>query len=153
MALPDSRGNLQATDSAAAAQAVESALWRMMSFYDPPIADLDRAIEADPHWALPHVMKAGFLLSLTEPALGAKDVLIEVRAASLNPIDYKIREGKVKLALPLKPPLTITSPFGRRRLRIATPRAARPGAAGARNCRPTAPRSRSGRSRAAPARR
>ena len=72
MALPDSRGNLQATDSAAAAQAAESALWRMMSFYDPPIADLDRAIEADAHWAMPYVMKAGFLLSLTEPALVAE---------------------------------------------------------------------------------
>ena len=41
----------------------------MMSFYDPPLADLDVAIQADPGWAMPHVMKAGFLLSLTEPAL------------------------------------------------------------------------------------
>ena len=44
-------------------------MWRMMSFYDPPLADLDAASAADPGWALPHVMKAGFLLSLTEPAL------------------------------------------------------------------------------------
>jgi hypothetical protein len=41
----------------------------MMSFYDVPIADLDEAIAADPRWAMPHLMKAGFLLSLTEPAL------------------------------------------------------------------------------------
>ncbi len=41
----------------------------MMSFYDPPLADLDAAMQADPGWAMPHVMKAGFLLSLTEPAL------------------------------------------------------------------------------------
>jgi NADPH:quinone reductase-like Zn-dependent oxidoreductase len=42
-----------------------------------------------------------------EPVLGAKDVLIEVRAASLNPVDYKIREGKVKLVLPLEPPIAL----------------------------------------------
>ena len=40
-----------------------------MSFNDVPLADLDAACAADPGWALPHVMKAGFLLSLTEPAL------------------------------------------------------------------------------------
>jgi hypothetical protein len=69
MALKDARGNLLGTDSAAARDAAESALWRMMSFYDPPIDDLDRAIAHDPRWPLPHVMKAGFLLSLTEPSL------------------------------------------------------------------------------------
>jgi hypothetical protein len=69
MAIKDPRGNLLATDSSAAADAAETALWRMMSFYDPPIADLDRAVAEDPHWSLPHVMKAGFLLSLTEPGL------------------------------------------------------------------------------------
>jgi hypothetical protein len=69
MASKDLRGNLLGTDSAAAVAAAETALWRMMSFYDPPIDDLDRAIREDPHWALPHVMKAGFLLSLTEPSM------------------------------------------------------------------------------------
>jgi tetratricopeptide (TPR) repeat protein len=44
----------------------------MMSFYDTPLADLDTAIAADLGWALPHAMKAGFLLSLTEPALLAE---------------------------------------------------------------------------------
>jgi NADPH:quinone reductase-like Zn-dependent oxidoreductase len=47
------------------------------------------------------------LVDRPEPVLGAKDVLIEVRAASLNPVDYKIRDGKVKLALPLKPPIAL----------------------------------------------
>ena len=42
-----------------------------------------------------------------EPMVGARDVMIEVRAASLNPLDYKIREGKTKLVLPLKPPVTL----------------------------------------------
>jgi hypothetical protein len=55
--------------SANARAAVDVALWRMMSFYDTPIADLDAAIAADPGWALPHTMKAGFLASLTEAAL------------------------------------------------------------------------------------
>ena len=68
----DARGNPIGSSEPAASDAAERALWRMMSFYDVPIADLDAAIAADPAWALPHVMKAGFLLSLTEPALAAE---------------------------------------------------------------------------------
>jgi hypothetical protein len=69
MAPTDLRGNPVSTSSAAARDAAERALWRMMSFYDVPLADLDDAAAADPAWALPHAMKAGFLLSLTEPSL------------------------------------------------------------------------------------
>ena len=69
MATYDARGNPAGSESIAAREAAERALWRMMSFYDTPLADLDAAIAADPGWALPHVMKAGFLLSLTEPSL------------------------------------------------------------------------------------
>ena len=69
MSTPDARGNPGSSASAAARDAAEQALWRMMSFYDPPLADLDAAMQADPGWAMPHVMKAGFLLSLTEPGL------------------------------------------------------------------------------------
>ncbi|WP_425257108.1 tetratricopeptide repeat protein [Rubrivivax sp. RP6-9] len=65
----DARGNPSGSGSSVARDAVETALWRMMSFYDTPLADLDAATAADPGWALPHVMRAGFLLSLTEPAL------------------------------------------------------------------------------------
>jgi len=65
----DDRGNPVGTGVAAANDAAEQALWRMMSFYDTPLADLDAAMAADPAWALPHTMKAGFLLSLTEPGL------------------------------------------------------------------------------------
>jgi hypothetical protein len=71
MASTDLRGNPVSTSSASAREAAEQALWRMMSFYDPPLADLDAAIVADPGWPLPHAMKAGFLLSLTEPSLVA----------------------------------------------------------------------------------
>ena len=74
MAHHDQRGNPSGSGSAAARDAVEQALWRMMSFYDTPLADLDAAVAADPAWALPHTMKAGFLLSLTEPALQAEAV-------------------------------------------------------------------------------
>jgi NADPH:quinone reductase-like Zn-dependent oxidoreductase len=42
-----------------------------------------------------------------EPEVGARDVLIAVRAAGLNPIDFKIREGKVKLVLSLHPPIAL----------------------------------------------
>jgi hypothetical protein len=83
MALKDARGNLLGTDSPAARDAVETALWRMMSFYDPPLTDLDRAVAADPHWPLPHVMKAGFLLSLTEPSLLAEARAHQERAQLL----------------------------------------------------------------------
>ncbi len=65
----DLRGNPCGSASSAARDSAERALWRMMSFYDTPLADLDDAAAADEAWALPHVMKAGFLLSLTEPAL------------------------------------------------------------------------------------
>ncbi|HSQ71214.1 MAG TPA: tetratricopeptide repeat protein, partial [Rubrivivax sp.] len=69
MSHADPRGNPTGSASVAARDAAEQALWRMMSFYDTPLADLDAAAAADPGWALPHVMKAGFLLSLTEPTL------------------------------------------------------------------------------------
>jgi hypothetical protein len=68
----DLRGNPLGTASGTARDAAEQALWRLMSFYDVPLADLDTAIAADPGWALPHVMKAGFLLSLTEPGMVAQ---------------------------------------------------------------------------------
>jgi hypothetical protein len=72
MAHPDIRGNPCSSHHAAARDAAEQALWRMMSFYDTPLADLDAAAQADPGWMLPHEMKAGFLLSLTEPSLVAE---------------------------------------------------------------------------------
>lgn len=69
MVQQDRRGVPSGSGSAAARDAVETALWRMMSFYDVPLADLDAAAAHDPGWALPPLMKAGFLASLTEPAL------------------------------------------------------------------------------------
>jgi len=83
MTLKDPHGNLLATASHEAADAVDTALWRMMSFYDVPIADFERASEADPYWSLPHTMRAGFLLSLTEPGLAAEAARHLERAAAL----------------------------------------------------------------------
>ncbi|MEO7057137.1 MAG: tetratricopeptide repeat protein [Caldimonas sp.] len=69
MTLIDGHGLAVSTSSRPALDAVERALWRMMSFYGAPLDDLDAAMNADPAWALPHAMKAGFLFGLTEPAL------------------------------------------------------------------------------------
>jgi NADPH:quinone reductase-like Zn-dependent oxidoreductase len=44
---------------------------------------------------------------IEKPILKAKDVLIEVKAASLNPIDYKLVEGHLKDMVPLNLPCTI----------------------------------------------
>jgi alcohol dehydrogenase len=43
------------------------------------------------------------------PIVGPRDVLIKVRAASINPVDYKIRSGGLKTILPLKFPLILGS--------------------------------------------
>ena len=53
-AMRDPRGNPVSTRSAAAIEAAERALWRLMSFYGTPLDDLDAAIAADPAWLLPH---------------------------------------------------------------------------------------------------
>ena len=49
----------------------ELALWRLVSFFGDPLADLDAALTADPGWGLAHIMKAHFILTLTEPGMVA----------------------------------------------------------------------------------
>jgi NADPH:quinone reductase-like Zn-dependent oxidoreductase len=41
------------------------------------------------------------------PELGASEVLIKIHAASINPLDFKIREGTLKLILPYRLPLIL----------------------------------------------
>lgn len=65
----DHRGCPVGTASAAALDHLERALWRLSSFYGDPLADLEAASAADPDWMLPHVMRAGYLLTLTEAPL------------------------------------------------------------------------------------
>jgi hypothetical protein len=67
--MQDQRGNPVGTRSQAALAHAEVALWRMCSFFDVPLPDLEAASAEDPQWLLPHVLRAAFLLSLTEPAL------------------------------------------------------------------------------------
>jgi hypothetical protein len=74
--MQDKRGNPVGTASAEALAHAETALWRMCSFFDAPLADIDAALAADPGWMLPLVMRANFLLTLTEPSL-----LADARAA------------------------------------------------------------------------
>lgn len=44
---------------------------------------------------------------MPEPEPGPDDVLVEVEAAGLNPLDSKIRDGAFKPILPYKPPLVL----------------------------------------------
>ncbi len=46
---------------------------------------------------------------VSAPAIGDTDILIEVRAASVNPLDVKTRAGQVKLLLKYERPLVMGS--------------------------------------------
>ncbi len=65
----DPRDCSVSTGSHAALDHAERALWRMVSFFGDPLADLDAAIAADPAWSLAPVAKCDFICTLTEPAL------------------------------------------------------------------------------------
>ena len=43
------------------------------------------------------------------PVVGDRDVLVEIHAAGVNPLDTKIKNGEFKLLLPYKPPLVLGS--------------------------------------------
>ncbi|MFD0589341.1 NADP-dependent oxidoreductase [Paenibacillus sp. GCM10027627] len=45
------------------------------------------------------------------PEIGEHDVLVEIHAASLNPIDFKIKEGKMKFLLKYEFPLILGNDF------------------------------------------
>ncbi len=51
------------------------------------------------------------LKELPMPVLGEHDVLVDIRAASLNPIDHKIKAGKLKLLLHYEMPLILGNDF------------------------------------------
>ena len=44
---------------------------------------------------------------IKKPSIKSTDVLIEVKAASINPIDYKLVNGSLKSLIPLNLPITI----------------------------------------------
>ena len=45
------------------------------------------------------------------PAYGSRDVLEQVKAASINPLDLRVRDGKLKQVLPYKLPLILGNDF------------------------------------------
>ncbi len=49
----------------------------------------------------------GHLAETPDPQVGADDVLVRVRAASVNPLDLKLREGEFKAILPYRLPLVL----------------------------------------------
>lgn len=55
-----------------------------------------------------------FPLRLTEmplPSIGDHDVLAEIHAASINPIDFKLRDGKIKMLIKYDMPLIMGNDF------------------------------------------
>ncbi|MGM7635009.1 NADP-dependent oxidoreductase [Bacillus sp. Hm123] len=51
------------------------------------------------------------LTKIEIPKISSDDVLVEIHAASINPIDYKVRDGKVKMLLNYKMPLVLGNDF------------------------------------------
>lgn len=51
------------------------------------------------------------LTTLPTPSIGDDDVLVKVYAASVNPVDFKIRDGNLKLILDLPMPLILGNDF------------------------------------------
>lgn len=49
----------------------------------------------------------GMIGEVPDPAVGEHDVLIQVHATSVNPLDAKIRTGEFKLILPYTFPLIL----------------------------------------------
>ena len=51
------------------------------------------------------------MAELPTPEIDEYEVLAEIHAASINPIDFKIRDGKVKLLIHYKMPLILGNDF------------------------------------------
>ncbi|MGG0207042.1 NADP-dependent oxidoreductase [Bacillus mycoides] len=65
-----------------------------------------RAMVIDKYWKVPMRMT-----EMPTPEINEYEVLAEIHAASINPIDFKIRDGKVKLLLKYKMPLILGNDF------------------------------------------
>ena len=59
-----------------------------------------------------HPLRLG---DMPEPELRDDDVLVQIHAASVNPLDSKIRDGEFKLILPYRLPLILGQRRGRGR--------------------------------------
>ena len=51
------------------------------------------------------------LADMPVPTIGENDVLAEIAAASINPVDYKIRDGKLRMLKKFKMPLILGNDF------------------------------------------
>ncbi|WP_372367125.1 NADP-dependent oxidoreductase [Candidatus Uabimicrobium sp. HlEnr_7] len=51
------------------------------------------------------------LMTFPVPEVGESDILAEIHAASVNPVDFKMRNGKVKILLKYKMPLILGNDF------------------------------------------
>lgn len=60
------------------------------------------------------------LRDVTMPTVGAHDVLVAVAAASVNPIDFKIRDGKLRLMRLFPLPIVIVNDLAGRVVATAT---------------------------------
>jgi len=57
-------------------------------------------------------------LTLAIPEISANEVLVEIAAASINPIDLKIRDGKLKMLLNYDMPLVLGNDFAGRIVKV-----------------------------------
>ena len=51
------------------------------------------------------------LADVPVPAIGEHEILAEIHAASVNPVDFKIRDGKLKVLLHFDMPLILGNDF------------------------------------------
>lgn len=51
------------------------------------------------------------LAEVSTPEIGENEILAEIHAASINPVDFKIRDGKVKMLVNYKMPLILGNDF------------------------------------------
>ncbi|MFE6594722.1 NADP-dependent oxidoreductase [Streptomyces sp. NPDC057781] len=55
---------------------------------------------------------------VADPQAGAEEVLVEIRAASVNPLDIKLRDGAFKAFLPYRLPLVLGNDFAGKVVRV-----------------------------------
>src|SRR5882757_1314865 len=51
------------------------------------------------------------LMEVPVPTLGRRDILVDVRAAGLNPVDFKFRQGKLRAIYRPRLPLVLGNEF------------------------------------------
>ncbi|MFD7781342.1 NADP-dependent oxidoreductase [Streptomyces sp. NPDC059753] len=65
----------------------------------------------------PTTVRAG---DVPDPQVGAEDVLVRIDAASVNPLDWKIRKGELKAIVPYRLPLVLGNDFAGTVVRVGS---------------------------------